>query len=100
MSGSSSSSDRCQIDEYTQQDIKEVLKQQQDGIQTMVRLMKEDLADLDVIAEGVESAEVHRFLIEAGCPRFQGYHYSRPMALADFRALLRAPCTELRAIPG
>lgn len=44
--------------------------------------------ELEVIAEGVENADVHRFLTEAGCPRFQGYHYSLPVCFDDFRALL------------
>ena len=46
--------------------------------------------ELDVIAEGVESVAVHDFLTDAGCPRFQGYHYSRPMPLTEFRRLLAA----------
>jgi EAL domain-containing protein (putative c-di-GMP-specific phosphodiesterase class I) len=50
--------------------------------------------ELDVIAEGVESAAVHEFLADAGCPRFQGYHYSRPMPLAEFCRLLTVAPTE------
>lgn len=46
--------------------------------------------ELDVIAEGVESVAVQDFLTDAGCPRFQGYHYSRPMPLTEFRRLLTA----------
>ena len=47
--------------------------------------------ELDVIAEGVESEPIHDFLCEAGCPRFQGFFYSRPMTLADFCNRLEAP---------
>lgn len=44
--------------------------------------------ELEVIAEGVETAEVRDFLITADCRRFQGYFYSRPVPLADFKVLL------------
>ena len=39
---------------------------------------------LDVIAEGVETAEQHAFLMEHGCHAFQGYLFSRPVVLARF----------------
>ena len=46
---------------------------------------------LEVVAEGVESAEVMRYLSERGCPLFQGYHLGRPCSAEDFTAdLLRA----------
>ncbi|MEM6604593.1 MAG: EAL domain-containing protein [Pseudomonadota bacterium] len=44
--------------------------------------------DLEVIAEGVETQEVHQFLVGAGCRRFQGYLYSRPMPIDDFMRLI------------
>ncbi|WOJ92086.1 EAL domain-containing protein [Congregibacter variabilis] len=44
--------------------------------------------ELEVIAEGVETEAVRDFLISANCVRFQGYLYSRPVPLNDFRALL------------
>ncbi|RQO79233.1 EAL domain-containing protein [Acidovorax sp. FJL06] len=39
---------------------------------------------LDVIAEGVETAEHHQFLLSHGCLAFQGYLFGRPLALEDF----------------
>lgn len=36
--------------------------------------------DLEVVAEGVESAEQARFLEESGCEMLQGYHYCRPLS--------------------
>jgi len=44
---------------------------------------------LDVIAEGVETAEQLAYLRRHGCDEMQGYYFSRPLAAADFEALLR-----------
>ncbi len=42
----------------------------------------------EVIAEGVEEQGQLAPLIERGCEMFQGYYYSRPVALADFEKLI------------
>lgn len=39
---------------------------------------------LNVIAEGVETAEQHKFLANAGCFTYQGYLFSYPMTIQDF----------------
>jgi diguanylate cyclase (GGDEF)-like protein len=44
--------------------------------------------DLEVVAEGVETQETHDFLVDAGCQIFQGYLYSKPIPLREFRGLL------------
>jgi diguanylate cyclase (GGDEF)-like protein/PAS domain S-box-containing protein len=41
-----------------------------------------------IIAEGVETEEQHRFLKEIGCDQGQGYLYGRPMPAADFEVWL------------
>ena len=38
---------------------------------------------IEALAEGVETAEHHLWLKDAGCSRAQGYFYSRPMPAAD-----------------
>jgi EAL domain-containing protein (putative c-di-GMP-specific phosphodiesterase class I) len=43
---------------------------------------------LQVIAEGVETASQRRFLLEQHCRPFQGYLFGRPMPVADFMTLL------------
>ena len=44
---------------------------------------------LDVIAEGVETDEQRRFLLERGCRAMQGYHFARPLGAEAFAAHLR-----------
>jgi EAL domain-containing protein (putative c-di-GMP-specific phosphodiesterase class I) len=44
--------------------------------------------ELQVIAEGVETAEQHRFLYGIGCSNYQGYLFSKPVPEEQFVALL------------
>jgi EAL domain-containing protein (putative c-di-GMP-specific phosphodiesterase class I) len=44
--------------------------------------------ELEVIAEGVETPEQHRFLYGIGCSTYQGYLFSRPLPEAQFLALV------------
>ncbi|MEO8407949.1 MAG: EAL domain-containing protein, partial [Oxalobacteraceae bacterium] len=44
---------------------------------------------LQVIAEGVETAEQLAYLRENGCDQMQGYYFSRPLAADAFEKLLR-----------
>ncbi|MGY4535516.1 EAL domain-containing protein (putative c-di-GMP-specific phosphodiesterase class I) [Pseudomonas sp. TE3786] len=39
---------------------------------------------LTVIAEGVETAAQHQFLLDNGCQQFQGYLFSKPLPLVSF----------------
>jgi EAL domain-containing protein (putative c-di-GMP-specific phosphodiesterase class I) len=43
---------------------------------------------LEVIAEGVETAEQRDFLAEHGCERCQGYLFGKPMAIEAFESAL------------
>ncbi len=43
---------------------------------------------LNVIAEGVETAEQRAFLAESGCYVYQGYFFSRPLPLKEFSRFL------------
>jgi diguanylate cyclase (GGDEF)-like protein/PAS domain S-box-containing protein len=45
---------------------------------------------LDVTAEGVESEDQYRNLLEKGCAEMQGYYFGRPMPAAAFWSHLRA----------
>lgn len=42
-----------------------------------------------VIAEGVETEEQERYLIEEGCNEGQGYYYSKPVPAAELTGLLK-----------
>jgi EAL domain-containing protein (putative c-di-GMP-specific phosphodiesterase class I) len=44
--------------------------------------------ELDVIAEGVETEEQRQFLQHKGCLHYQGYLFSKPLAIEQFDALL------------
>ncbi len=39
---------------------------------------------MEVIAEGVETVEQYEFLKRQGCIFFQGYHFGKPVPIADF----------------
>jgi len=56
--------------------------------QTIIN-MANDLG-LDVIAEGVETQAQREFLWAAGCMQYQGYLYSKPIALDAFAAYMKA----------
>jgi diguanylate cyclase (GGDEF)-like protein len=55
-------------------------------IQTVLNLG--DILNLNVVAEGVETAEEAAFLDRLGCQYAQGYYFARPMAQLEASALL------------
>jgi diguanylate cyclase (GGDEF)-like protein len=52
---------------------------------------------LDIVAEGVEQTGQARLLHELGCPKLQGYLYSRPMSRNDCSAYLTANAQQVPA---
>ncbi|WP_417579064.1 putative bifunctional diguanylate cyclase/phosphodiesterase [Nitrincola sp.] len=48
--------------------------------------------ELEVIAEGVETAEQQVMLLSLGCRKAQGFFFYKPLNLDDFRALLTEGC--------
>ncbi|HRP24480.1 MAG TPA: EAL domain-containing protein [Thauera sp.] len=59
------------------------------AIARMIIVLADNLG-LGVVAEGVESDEQRAFLAEQGCRIYQGYLFSRPLALAELEAFLDA----------
>ena len=45
--------------------------------------------NLDVIAEGVETEEQKKFLVENGCHNIQGYLYAKPMPSDEMEEMLK-----------
>ncbi|MGA7749613.1 MAG: EAL domain-containing protein, partial [Gallionella sp.] len=56
-------------------------------VQTIIAMT--EALGLSVIAEGVETNEQHEFLDNHGCHAFQGYLFSEPIPLEQFKALLQ-----------
>jgi diguanylate cyclase (GGDEF)-like protein len=46
--------------------------------------------DMTVIAEGIEHAGIVAALIDHGCDEAQGYHYAKPLTVADFHRYMLA----------
>jgi len=55
---------------------------------------------LEVVAEGVETAEQLDFLRMQGCDLIQGYLYARPMPASDFEAFMAVAPTRGRGVHG
>jgi len=51
-------------------------------ITTIISLAK--IYNLKTVAEGIETEEQFRFLLENGCDMFQGYYFSKPLSKDDF----------------
>jgi len=62
-----------------------------DNDATIVRtvLAMAESLDLDVVAEGVETASQRAFLDQHGCPAYQGYLFSRPLPINELMAKLK-----------
>ncbi len=50
---------------------------------------------IEVLAEGVETADQVRQLREDGCSLVQGYYFSRPISAEDFEALCQRGISKL-----
>lgn len=58
--------------------------------------------DINVIAEGVETAEQRQYLLDNGCTHYQGYLFNKPVPIDAFEALLTlfTPAYKLSRILG
>jgi EAL domain-containing protein (putative c-di-GMP-specific phosphodiesterase class I) len=55
--------------------------------------------NLDVTAEGVETAAQVEYLKSHGCRGAQGFYFARPMPAGEIRALLDGRVLPARSIP-
>lgn len=62
-------------------------------VQAMVTLAH--ALDIEVTAEGVETDEQFRSLVDMGCNTFQGYLFSAPLAVSDINARFSAPLPQV-----
>jgi len=56
-------------------------------VRTIIGMAKS--LNLVVIAEGVETEDQLKFLIENGCNNFQGYFFSKPVPIDDFELMIK-----------
>lgn len=68
--------------------VRDVLSDPSDASIVRAIISMAETLELQVIAEGVETQEVHDFLVQAGCRRFQGFLHSKPMPLIELFTLL------------
>lgn len=59
------------------------------AVDSLIRWAK--ALDVNVVAEGIETAEQHQMLQRLGCPSGQGYFFSRPLPSQDFIKMLASP---------
>jgi diguanylate cyclase (GGDEF)-like protein/PAS domain S-box-containing protein len=58
------------------------------AVRTIVNMARS--LNMDVIAEGVETAEQRQLLLQESCLHYQGYLFSKPVPIAEFSSLLRS----------
>lgn len=78
--------DQLKIDQSFVRDL--IVDQNDAYIVRTIILLAESLG-LEVIAEGVENAEQLSYLADHGCYHYQGYYFSKPVAVEEFENLLR-----------
>ncbi len=69
--------------------VRDLARPQNDAIIVSAIINMAHILDLRVVAEGVETQQQLDFLREKGCDEFQGYLLAKPMASAEFTALLK-----------
>jgi diguanylate cyclase (GGDEF)-like protein len=45
--------------------------------------------EMDIVAEGIETAQTAKMLTDMGCDYLQGYHFSKPVAVFEMQGFLR-----------
>ncbi len=71
--------------------VRDVIADPEDGAITSAILSMSRALGLQVVAEGVETAEQRAFLMERGCDLMQGYYFSRPVEARFITGLIEGP---------
>lgn len=75
--------------------VRDIVEDRSDRVLVETIVTMGQLLDLAVVAEGVEEKEQLEILAGFGCDYYQGYYFSRPVPLNDFKLLLeRDPVLE------
>ncbi|RZI73041.1 MAG: EAL domain-containing protein, partial [Pseudomonas sp.] len=69
--------------------ITEICNDEADAAIVKAVIFLADKLKLQVIAEGVETAEQRDFLAVCGCKHVQGYLYGKPMAVSDLKDFMQ-----------
>ncbi|MDB5894381.1 MAG: hypothetical protein JWQ88_1912, partial [Rhodoferax sp.] len=77
--------DQLKID---QSFVRDVLTDQNDAVIARTIIGLGQSLGLNVMAEGVETAEQRDFLLKHGCLAYQGYYFSRPLPLPQLESFL------------
>jgi hypothetical protein len=75
--------------------VRDVMSNREDAAITSAIITLAKRLDMQVVAEGVETAEQAAFLRREGCHLMQGYFFGRPLAAVDLTPLLGVS----RAVP-
>lgn len=70
--------------------VSQALTRESDAAIVQIIISLAENLGLSVVAEGVETDAQREFLAQRGCTCFQGYLFSKPLALPDFEAWVRA----------
>ncbi len=77
--------DKLKID---QSFIRDLPDDEDDAVISKVVIALAQSLNLKVIAEGVETEEQKKFLLQSGCENIQGYIYSKPVPADEFKTIL------------
>ncbi len=80
--------DKIKIDKSFVEDVPEN-KDNRVIVEAIIQLGKS--FNIDVLAEGIETADQEHFLMESGCLEGQGYYYGKPMSVEQFLKFLTIP---------